>query len=102
MPIPVQRSFTKTRTFTPAEAYSISGEFRAASQAVRQLAGRLQAIGGTLDANWEGNAKHNFLGRFGSRPGATHSAADWLAAKAGEIETIQVSVSETVWETVWE
>lgn len=97
------RTVTNRRlvTFVPPEAAGIAGSFRSAASSVRGLAGDLNALRGSLDSSWQGNAKMAFMSKFNSMPGDLSSYASWLDSKAGEIESMTVSMWEEYEDREW-
>lgn len=88
---------SRPRTFVPPEAAPIAARFRAAASQVRALRSQLSTIRSSLDENWEGNSKIRFFSEFSGLPNDLESQASWLDDRARQIESMTV----TIWETVW-
>ncbi|RME57022.1 WXG100 family type VII secretion target [Candidatus Parcubacteria bacterium] len=84
------------KRITPPEAHAIAAQFRGQANHMRSLAAQLRQIKAQLDATWEGNSKNRFSGEFEPEISKMDTFADWLEAKASQIESIVV----TIWEEV--
>jgi len=84
------------KRFTPPEAYTIAAQFRGQAKHVRSLAAQLRQVKAKLDASWEGNSKNRFFSEFEPEISKMDAFADWLEAKANQIEHIVV----TIWEEI--
>lgn len=86
-----------TKWITPPEAEGIARQFEAQAAKANDLAAQLMRVKDELDYRWEGNSKNNFFAAFSDKPSQLNSYAEELRAKANEIRSIKVSVTEQIW-----
>ena len=98
----IQVPVLRRKTFVPAEAPQIAGQWRGNAQRARDTAAELRSLGGGLDSSWDGNAADRFLGDFLPIHGDVGSLADRLEGYASQVESITVTEWESVVEQVWQ
>jgi len=86
-----RQSSTKKRVrvdhwFTPPEAHTIAGQFRAKAGEIRAQAQAIRRGRSTLDLSWEGKSKNNYFVSLNPMPGDLENYANWLEQKANQIE----------------
>ena len=94
-------SVRRSRTFVPAEAQAIAARWRGLAKEIREITRRLQSLGASLSATWEGNSERRFMTEFDSVPGKVAGCAELLESLASRVESITVTEWETVVERVW-
>jgi len=96
--IPVRRP----KEIVPLEAELIAAQLHGLRERGEALAADLASIQTGLDQNWNGAAKRRFLLDFAVQPGASAADSAFLGEKADRIARLQVTVWQTVLETIYE
>jgi uncharacterized protein YukE len=96
--IPVRRP----KELVPPEAELIAAQLYDLRERGEALAAELASIQGRLDQNWNGAAKRRFLVDFDVQPGASAADAAFLGEKADRIARLQVTIWQTVLETIYD
>ena len=96
--IPVRRP----KEIVPLEAELIAAQLYGLRERGEALAAELASIQTRLDHNWNGLAKQRFLVEFDAQPGASAGDAALLGEKADRIARLQVTIWQTVLETIYE
>ena len=96
--IPVRRA----KAIVPPEAELIAAQLHSLRERGEALGAELTSIQTRLDQNWNGAAKHRFLVDFAVQPGASGADADCLGEKADRIAHLQVTIWQTVLETIYD
>lgn len=97
----IEISVRRSRTFVPAEAQAIAARWRGLAKEIREIARRLQSLGASLSATWEGNSERRFMAECDRVPGDVAGCAELLESLASRVESITVTEWETVVERVW-
>ncbi len=96
--IPVRRPIE----IVPPEAELIAAQLHGLRAQADALGAELASIQTRLDQNWNGAAKHRFLVDFAVQPGASGADAACLGEKADRIAHLQVTIWQTVLETIYD
>lgn len=97
----VKKQVRHATTSFPDREFGIGIKWRRIANEIRELAQEARALGSTLDATWEGNAKTRFSDQYHPEIGNIIACAESIESLADRIEAISVTIWETSWETVW-
>ncbi len=97
----VKRRVRHAKTAYPDRELGIGIKWRKIANEIRELAQEARALGSSLDATWEGNAKNKYSEQYQPEIGHILVCAEALESLADQVEAISVTIWETSWETVW-
>jgi uncharacterized protein YukE len=97
----VKRQVRHATTSYPDREIGIGIKWRKIANEIRELAQEARALGSSLDATWEGNARVKYFAHYQPEIGNILACAETLEKLADRIEAISVTLWETSWETVW-
>ena len=95
--IPVRRP----KEIIPPEAELIASQLHGLREQGERLSNELASIQARLGQNWNGAASQRFLADFDVQPGTSAADAAFLGDGAGRIASLQVTIWETVLETIF-
>ena len=101
--MPYQPILTRrARTFTPPEAYEIARQLRSLGQTTHDLGRQAASLLQGLNSDWQGRSRERFFQVYASLPRRADGAGSLAGRRAGQIESMKVTVWETAWEMVWQ